>query len=220
MINKNVGYLKVLSLVPNSGGNGRHFYYLCECKCRKIIEVRSTLLKNNKIISCGCERNKAKSKAKSYNLLGEKFGKLLVIQKLNLKDKVNNNFWLALCDCGNTSKYRATDLVRKTKQCRICGNKSQAEKMKTHGLSKTRKMNNFWKSLYRVQKRKALPKWANKDKIKQIYKNCPNGLCVDHIIPLRGKDVCGLHVPENLQYLTISENSKKINKFQPIYERI
>ena len=39
------------------------------------------------------------------------------------------------------------------------------------------------------------------------------GLEVDHIIPIKHKRICGLHVPWNLQMLTRSQNAKKNNKF-------
>jgi 5-methylcytosine-specific restriction endonuclease McrA len=60
---------------------------------------------------------------------------------------------------------------------------------------------------------KRIPRWADLQKIKEFYKNCPPGLTVDHIIPLCGKEVSGLHVHTNLQYLTLRENSRKSNKW-------
>jgi len=64
----------------------------------------------------------------------------------------------------------------------------------------------------RAIKLNATPRFANLKKIKEIYLNCPKGYHVDHIIPLQNKNVCGLHVEWNLQYLTANANQKKSNK--------
>jgi len=79
---------------------------------------------------------------------------------------------------------------------------------------------------YRAAKLQATPKWLNDRDfwlIEQFYEwseylDGPHH--VDHIVPLRGKDVCGLHVPWNLQVLTAEENMKKSNKFEGgVYEQ-
>jgi hypothetical protein len=64
---------------------------------------------------------------------------------------------------------------------------------------------------YRAKKRSATIGDYRKE-LKEIYKNCPEGHEVDHIMPLQGIGISGLHVPWNLQYLTVKENRMKSNK--------
>lgn len=71
----------------------------------------------------------------------------------------------------------------------------------------------------RARKIQATPFWANKDLIEYFYikakfmtwfTGVPHE--VDHIVPLRGKNVCGLHVENNLQVIPEIENVKKGNR--------
>jgi hypothetical protein len=71
---------------------------------------------------------------------------------------------------------------------------------------------------YKASKLLRTPAWVGTTELEQIagfYRNCPNGYQVDHIVPLQGDTVSGLHVLSNLQYLTISENASKKNKYLP-----
>jgi hypothetical protein len=65
----------------------------------------------------------------------------------------------------------------------------------------------------RAQKLKATPPWVDRKELRKIYSMCPKGYHVDHIIPLKGRGVSGLHVPWNLQYLRSEDNLKKYNHY-------
>lgn len=71
----------------------------------------------------------------------------------------------------------------------------------------------------------AKPSWLTKEmeaEIKSFYvhaKDCyvvtGEEYEVDHIIPIKGKDICGLHVPWNLQVLPKDLNRQKSNNYDP-----
>ena len=83
------------------------------------------------------------------------------------------------------------------------------------------KKSNHYKYLHKIDKLKACPKWLSNEQLEELrnfYINCPEGYEVDHIIPLKGKNVRGLHVPWNLQYLKREDNNFKSNKFDGTYQ--
>jgi hypothetical protein len=107
------------------------------------------------------------------------------------------------------------------------------DRAKTRPIEKLREYRNTWKENNKTQiradtkarrrkHRQATPKWLTrkqKTEIRQIYqiaitmsKTTGEQYVVDHIIPLRGQDVCGLHVPWNMRVITQEENLKKSNK--------
>ena len=99
---------------------------------------------------------------------------------------------------------------------------------------RVRKVNKAWKKankhkvnastrMRQAAKLNATPPWLNEDHkfmLEEIYelrdlRTQATGVVhhVDHIVPLRGAEVCGLHVPWNLQVIPASDNIRKGNSY-------
>lgn len=79
----------------------------------------------------------------------------------------------------------------------------------------------LWQRQHQAKRRSARVSWANDEAIKAIYKLAKSmsestGIPheVDHIIPIRGRVVCGLHVENNLQVIKKVDNMRKGNRWR------
>ena len=116
--------------------------------------------------------------------------------------------------------------------CKQCTN-SLVKAWRESNSDKARACTKKWRSEHKeydvakAAKRKALklsatPVWADKSKIKTEYalaQWCTDVMGsiyhVDHIVPLKGKTVCGLHVEANLRVIPASDNINKSNHSWP-----
>ncbi len=55
-------------------------------------------------------------------------------------------------------------------------------------------------------------------KVRGLNKNNPRSHHVDHIVPLNHSNICGLHVPWNMQIISQEENTSKRNKWDGTYD--
>ena len=90
------------------------------------------------------------------------------------------------------------------------------EKKKENGRRSRR--NNLGADAEKSARRRLLikeqtPDWNDALVMRMIYEDCPEKHQVDHIVPINGETVSGLHVHYNLQYLTDKQNQEKSNKW-------
>ena len=130
------------------------------------------------------------------------------------------------CECANTTanatksknraKYSLSSSVWQRKNPDRLAQYQRTQNAKRPGTR------NLWTANYRSAKATRMPKWLNDGQIfelESVYTYCSAlrkvGLDyhVDHIVPLRGGFVSGLHVPWNLQVLPGRENMSKGNTF-------
>ena len=116
LIGQRYGKLKVIKRHGSKKKNGiLEWECLCECGNTTIVSTKNLQRKDNPTISCGC------TKPKYENLIGKRFGKLVVIKESDdyvLKTGEHYKQWLCKCDCGNEKIARASFLKNgRTSHC-------------------------------------------------------------------------------------------------------
>jgi len=74
---------------------------ICMCECGNIKPVNVYNLINNKTQDCGCGRKAMLREARTKNLVGQRFGKLVAVELLEESNKFNRRLYRCKCDCGN-----------------------------------------------------------------------------------------------------------------------
>lgn len=107
--------------------------FLCKCDCGNEIIRHGSLIKANRVHSCGCQKgkwNKGKTREENAKLhIGEKYNRLTIIgYEQNTRKHQKGYLMLCQCDCGNIVKEQYSDL--KTEKVKSCGcyQKEQASK--------------------------------------------------------------------------------------------
>lgn len=89
----------ILDIIPPDNNNGMTFAY-CKCKCNTIKNVRLSYIINGRSKDCGCGRKDTLRETRTNNLVGQRFGKLVVVELLEDRDKFNRIMYRCKCDCG------------------------------------------------------------------------------------------------------------------------
>lgn len=113
LIGMKFGRLMVLEKAPSTGGQAE---WICRCDCGNIKKVKGGHLRSGAILSCGCLNKEIVSKNKTVNLIGKRFGKLVV---QNYAGSQNGRAkWHCICDCGNELDVYSSYLkIGDTKSC-------------------------------------------------------------------------------------------------------
>ncbi len=104
-VGRRFGKLTVVSeLEPRVDKNGRkRRVWLCRCDCGKMKPVlHGNLGGPHGTRSCGCLNHRTKTEFPSgRNLVGNRYGRLTVISKIELSPSRRKHYWECVCDCGN-----------------------------------------------------------------------------------------------------------------------
>ena len=221
------GRLTVLSRAPNK--NKRTMWHCkCDCEGGSEIDVEAYNLKSGHTKSCGCLHKNA-GENKLNHLIGERFGRLVVIARDNdyISPKGKHHVkWVCLCDCGNCISADVNSL--RNGETNSCGCYAAEQRFKTHKKYNKYEIIDDYVTIYTSKGEPFYVDLEDFDKVKNIcwhrtndgyivnrskdtttmlhryVTNCPPELQVDHI---GGNKTRNDNRKSNLRYATYSQNS-------------
>lgn len=114
-----IGKLNIIKRAPDKiAGGKKRTMWLCQCDCgnQNDVIVSTDYLKRSKCPSCGCEATKSRIEYNRINNIGQKFGRLTIVDILWDYDRAKA---LCKCDCGNDYIGVKSDIV--TGHTQSCG---------------------------------------------------------------------------------------------------
>ena len=206
--------------------------YQCRCDCGKTVVMGGYRLFRSNLKHCSPQCGLL-SRKRIVDLTGKRFGRWTV---LSCAGSQRNAKWNCRCDCGterivggtylsygqtlscgclaiemnSSGRTPEEDKAVKRERCRLANRKNPA-RVKANKIK------------YENKLAKATPEWLTQEhweamngiyeKARRLSQKTGIRHEVDHICPINGERVSGLHVPWNLQILTQAENVAKSNRY-------
>lgn len=162
----------------------------------------------------------------AIDLTGRNYGRLIVLG-LSHRGKRGRAWWNCKCECGNESCHQGANLRSGATTSCGCFRKEKAAaqligaRSITHGLSGTR-LHNVWAGMiarcinpknnsYRYYGAKGIrvcDEWRDFSTFNKwaLENGCRDGLSIDRLDPK------GNYAPENCQWITLSENARRMQR--------
>lgn len=214
---QHIGRWEVLYLLEERTKK-RGTIWRCRCECGNEKDVPGDILRRGESKSCGCLQKEIASesgKKSAIDITGQRFGKLIALERIPSKNKNKHTRWKCLCDCGNTVSVDLGNLMSgKSKSCG-CTLSSQEENiiklLKEHNVSYEYQyefddlpnkpfdfyINNSYIVEYDGQQHFLYTKygWSTKEKLVRTHKNdlIKNEYCFKNNIPI-------IRIPYNKEY--------------------
>jgi hypothetical protein len=185
MATTSTGHMNILDDCPGKG------YKLCRKNLHWYLPGRGCL--NCRNIQSNANYHKKAAEGNAWHQLNKEKHNLIGREQYKKNQEARKEKW---------RKWREANIAHDRKR-----NQQYGQKQKDIVRRKAAKR--------RANKKTQTPVWANIQEINRIYKECPKGFHVDHIYPLKSKYMCGLHVENNLQIISATENICKGNRSWP-----